>query len=67
MKRHRLRKLLIVIALLLAYAGAVVLPYARQPAVSADTVEGFSASGFYADADSGQRARIISDNGEALA
>lgn len=67
MKKHRLRKLLLVIALLAAYICAIVLPYARQPAVTAATIEGFTASDFYGDSDTGQRARIISDNGEALA
>ncbi len=36
-KRHPLRKLLIVLTLLAAYACAIILPYARQPAVTADT------------------------------
>ncbi len=67
MKKHRLRKLLLVIALLAAYICAIVLPYARQPAVTAATIEGFTASDFYGDSDTGERARIISDNGEALA
>ena len=67
MKKHRLRKLLLLMVLLLAYICAIVLPYARQPAVTAATIEGFTASDFYGDSDTGQRARIISDNGEALA
>lgn len=58
---------MIVLFLLLAYVCAIVLPYARQPAVTAATIEGFTASDFYGDSDTGQRARIISDNGEALA
>ena len=66
MKKHRLRKLLLVIALLAAYACAIVLPYASQPSITAATAESFSASDFYGEADSGERARIISDNGEAL-
>lgn len=67
MKKHRLRNRLIVLFLLLAYVCAIVLPYARQPAVTAATIEGFTASDFYGDSDTGERARIISDNGEALA
>nr|WP_300818022.1 phospholipase D family protein [uncultured Acetatifactor sp.] len=67
MKKHRLRKLLLVIALLAAYACAIVLPYASQPSVTAATVESFSAADFYGEGDNGERARIISDNGEALA
>lgn len=67
MKKHRLRKLLLLMVLLLAYVCAIVLPYARQPAVTAATIEGFTASDFYGDSATGQRARIISDNGEALA
>ena len=67
MKKHRLRNRLLVLFLLLAYICAIVLPYARQPAVTAATIEGFTASDFYGDSDTGERARIISDNGEALA
>ncbi len=67
MKKHRLRNRLLVLFLLLAYVCAIVLPYARQPAVTAATIEGFTASDFYGDSATGQRARIISDNGEALA
>ena len=67
MKKHRLRNRLIVLFLLAAYICAIVLPYARQPAVTAATIEGFTASDFYGNSDTGERARIISDNGEALA
>ena len=67
MKKHRLRNRLLVLFLLLAYICAIVLPYARQPAVTAATIEGFTASDFYGNSDTGERARIISDNGEALA
>ncbi len=67
MKKHRLRKLLLVIALLAAYACAIVLPYASQPSVTAATAESFSAADFYGEGESGERARIISGNGEALA
>nr|WP_289767683.1 phospholipase D-like domain-containing protein [uncultured Acetatifactor sp.] len=67
MKKHRLRKICIILLLLLAYACAIVLPYSRQPAVTADTMEQFSASGFYGNTDTCERAMVISDNGEALA
>ena len=43
-KRHPLRKLLIVLTLLAAYACAIILPYARQPAVTADTAGQFSSA-----------------------
>ncbi len=66
-KRHPLRKLLIVLTLLAAYACAIILPYARQPAVTADTAGQFSSVSFYGEEDSGERAHVISDNGEALA
>ena len=57
MKKHRLRKLLLVIALLAAYICAIVLPYARQPAVTAATIEGFTASDFYGNSDTGEIGR----------
>lgn len=67
MKKHRLRKICIILLLLLAYACAIVLPYSRQPAVTADTMEQFSASDFYGNTDTCERAMVISNNGEALA
>ena len=67
MKKHRLRKLCVILLLILAYACAIVLPYSRQPAITADTRKQFSASDFYGDSDTGERSMIISDNGQALA
>ncbi len=66
-KMVRFVQSLIVLTLLAAYACAIILPYARQPAVTADTAGQFSSVSFYGEEDSGERAHVISDNGEALA
>ncbi|MEY8427465.1 phospholipase D-like domain-containing protein [Lachnospiraceae bacterium 46-15] len=59
--------LLAVILLILLYASAAILPYAEQPTVSEETVQNLQTSDFYGDSDGGERAKVISDNGEALA
>lgn len=61
------KMLLAVILLTLLYASAVILPYTRQPTVSEETVQSFQASDFYSESDGVERAKVISDNGEALA
>ncbi|MCD8326638.1 MAG: phospholipase D family protein [Lachnospiraceae bacterium] len=45
--------------------GAFV-PFLFQPSVSESTVESFDISDYYSDEPSGERAMVISDNGEAL-
>ncbi len=43
-----------------------LLPFVVQPQVSESTVENVEATSFYGDEASGERAAVISDNGEAL-
>lgn len=53
-------------AAVLIYLCLVCLPYSRQGGVTAETAEKFNAADFYGDQESGERAKILSDNEEAL-
>lgn len=53
-------------AVLLLYILAVILPYVWQPGVQASTKEEQKLSEFYSEDASGERAKVISGNGEAL-
>lgn len=55
-----------VIVFLFAFIAAAILPYANQPEIQNKTKETFSASEFYSEEYSKERAKVISDNGEAL-
>lgn len=64
--KHR-RIILIVIFLILIYViSGAILPFVRQPKISEETRKNLDISKFYSDIGSGERAKIISDNGEAL-
>lgn len=72
MRRKKYIKIILVIAVILVIgiffyiAAGAVLPYINQPSVSQETKDRFVEKEFYGDHPSGERARIISDNGEAL-
>lgn len=68
MKIRILRRVLLSLLVLLAlYLGAgAVLPFVHQPGVSEGTEQAFETASFYSDQPSGERASVISDNGEAL-
>ncbi len=63
-RRIKLRYIVIPAALYLLMGAA--LPFVYQPAVQESTEAAFDASQFYSDEVSGERAAVISDNGEAL-
>lgn len=65
-KKYIKRTFLIIIGIFLYIAAGAVLPYVNQPAVCQETKERFEEKKFYSDQYSGERARIISHNGEAL-
>lgn len=62
------RAVLAVLILLVVYLGAgAVLPFVHQPSVSPKTEQEFDQNQFFGQRASGERACVISDNGEALA
>ena len=66
-KRKRHVKNRVIVAIILCYLlGGAILPFAYQPPVSEKTTAEFSSADFYGDGYSGERAKVISQNGEAL-
>lgn len=67
-EKRRSRKMVIVIiaAVLVLFALGAILPFARQPKVTEKTKKELEVEHFYSDQPSGERAKVISDNGEAL-
>ena len=67
-EKRRSRKMVIVIiaAVLVLVALGAILPFARQPKVTEKTKKELEVEHFYSDQPSGERAKVISDNGEAL-
>lgn len=62
------RLLLAVLAAALCYiAAGAVLPFVRQPEVTAETMARFEEKEFYAEAPGTERAAVLSDNVDALA
>lgn len=70
-KRRKIQKkvpaVLIISVLVLTYMvlGAI-LPFVRQPEVQKETKEALDINSFYGTESCGERAKVISDNGEAL-
>ena len=57
----------ITVAVIVCYVlGGAILPFAYQPPVTESTEEAFAAEDFYGESDTGERAKVISRNGEAL-
>lgn len=65
-KKYIKRFFLIITVILIYITAGAVLPYVNQPAVRQETELAFSEIEFYSDHFSGERACVISDNGEAL-
>ena len=51
---------------LVVFLLAAILPYVKQPEVQKDTMENFDLADYTGTRQEGERAKIISDNGEAL-
>lgn len=56
---------IIVLAVLYLVLGAL-LPFVKQPEISAETAENLDLERFYGDEPTGERVKVISQNGEAL-
>lgn len=65
-KKRRLRKRMIVAVILCYVLGGAILPFAYQPPVSENTEESFAVEDFYGSGYTGERAKVIPQNGEAL-
>ena len=60
------RKSIIIVALVLVYICLICLPYSRQGTASEETKQKFTLDEFYSDKKSGEKARILVDNEDAL-
>lgn len=68
MKKHKIKYPVIFLArFVLWFLIAAVVPYMFQPDISQKTKDGFKKKDFYKSSGSGERARIVADNQEALA
>ena len=67
-EKRRSWKMVIVIiaAVLVLFALGAILPFVRQPKVTEKTKKELKVEHFYSDQTSEERAKVISDNGEAL-
>lgn len=62
----RMNKVVIIVGVLLFVVLGALLPFVRQPEVTEETKESLDLSRFYSDELSRERAKVISQNGEAL-
>lgn len=60
------RKSIIIVALVIVYICLICLPYSRQGTASEETKQKFTLDEFYSDKKSGEKARILVDNEDAL-
>ena len=60
------KKSIIILTLVIVYICLVCLPYSRQGEASEETKQSFALADFYSDKKSGERARILVDNEDAL-
>ena len=65
-RRGCMWKIALAVFMIAVIAAVVLLPYLKQPEIAEETKRNFNAEKFYGDSASGERAKIISDNGEAL-
>ena len=62
----RMNKVVLIVGILLFVVLGALLPFIRQPEVTEETKESLDLSRFYSDELSGERAKVISQTGEAL-
>lgn len=62
----KLKKVIAIIGIILLFLACAVVPYARQPKIKEKTKEELNLSEFYSEQPSGERAKVIAQNGEAL-
>lgn len=66
-KYRSIKIILIIISIILVYILSAVLPYVKQPDITAHTIQNTDINNFYGDASvCDERVKIIADNGEAL-
>lgn len=62
----RIHRVLIVVGIVLFVVLGAVLPFVKQPEITEEMKNNLDLSDFYGEESSGERAKVISQNGEAL-
>lgn len=65
-RRGRMWKIILTVCIIVVIIAVVLIPYLKQPKITEETKKNFSAEKFYGESASGERAKIIPENGEAL-
>ena len=65
-RRGRMCKIILTVCIIVVIIAVVLIPYLKQPKITEETKKNFSAEKFYGESASGERAKIIPENGEAL-
>lgn len=64
--KRKIRNCMIIVSCILIYLGFIILPYIKQPKISSGTKKALDLKAFCLEDNGGERAKVISDNGEAL-
>ena len=59
-------KIILTVSIIVVIIAVVLIPYLKQPKITEETKKNFSVEKFYGESASGERAKIIPENGEAL-
>lgn len=65
-RKNHMWKIVLVVLIILVIAFVILVPYIKQPEITEETKKHFNAETFYGEHPSGERAKIIPKNGEAL-
>ena len=65
-RRGRMWKIILTVCIIVVIIAVVLIPYLKQPKITEETKKNFSVEKFYGESASGERAKIIPENGEAL-
>lgn len=65
-RRGRMWKIILTVCIIVVIIAVVLIPYLKHPKITEETKKNFSAEKFYGESASGERAKIIPENGEAL-
>ena len=59
-------EIILTVCIIVVIIAVVLIPYLKQPKITEETKKNFSVEKFYGESASGERAKIIPENGEAL-
>ena len=59
-------KIILTVCIIVVIIAVVLIPYLKHPKITEETKKNFSVEKFYGESASGERAKIIPENGEAL-